>query len=103
LRPGKWTDVADSPAADPLDAALQAGSGALIELQLVRATQKERPELRGDLDGAIEALRLALAQVRLARGTDQGPLAYGFVANSGKLDELPGRAHPPAGRPRRSI
>lgn len=81
--------------ANPLDAALQAGSAALIELQLAYA-QTRRPDLRRHVTKAIEALRAALAEVRVAGELPHGPLAYGFVTCAGELDD-PKRPRPVAG------
>lgn len=76
-----------SDAVDPLDAALEAGSVAAIELQLAKAAPAESPDARAHLGAAIHALRSALAYIRLARRQPQRPFAYGFVASPEESDD----------------
>jgi hypothetical protein len=73
------SDLYDTPADDPLEAALEAACESLIELQLIYAAARYDLSLSGHTSRAIGSLRTVLAQLRTARRADASPVAYGFV------------------------
>jgi hypothetical protein len=64
---------------DPYEAALQAGSACLLELELIKGTTRGDLVLQQHLKQATASLRFALVQMRLAREDDRRGLGYGFV------------------------
>ena len=87
-------DAGELAPTNPLDAALQAGSEALVALQLIDTTGTDRTELRDHVGRAIGSLRSALAEVRAARRSALGPLAYGFVGGPREFDDSADGAGP---------
>lgn len=65
--------------ADPYEAALQAGSQCLVELELISGKTRADPVLQQHLKQAMASLRFALGQMRVAREDDRRGLGYGFV------------------------
>jgi hypothetical protein len=72
-------DRPSSSSPDQLDAALEAGSAALLALQLFRCQLPDHGLLTADLVRAIESLRHAIREVRIARAQRPSIFAFGFV------------------------
>jgi hypothetical protein len=89
-RPGsgeQMNNYGDStPSPDHLQVALEASNGALIGLEWILAQLAEETADRASVcrhtKQAIDSLRQAIAELRLARGEAGGPLALGFVVKT---------------------
>lgn len=73
---------------DPYEAALQAGSECLLELELIKRNTRGDLVLQQHLKQATASLRFALTQMRLARETDRRGIGYGFVMGETSEPEL---------------
>jgi hypothetical protein len=75
-----------APTPDHLQVALEASNGALIGLEWIFAQLADETAdpatVRGHAKQAIDSLRRAIAELRLARGDAAGPLALGFVVKA---------------------
>jgi hypothetical protein len=71
------------PTPDHIQAALEASNGALIGLEWIVAQLDEdagdRASVRQQTRQAIESLRQAIVELRLARGESIGALTLGFI------------------------
>jgi len=76
------------PAPDHFQTALEASCGALITLESIYAQTAHGPidgsTLQPQLTEAIESLRQATAELRLARDDEPSALALGFVLRSAR-------------------
>ena len=74
----------DSP--DDFETAIEASCGALMVVEVIRshapASADEVASVQARLQEAIECLRRAITQLRMARSETVFPLAAGFVAAS---------------------
>jgi len=74
------------PASEQVERALEASCGALMTLESMRRDPGERDldaiGVQGHLQQAIESLRSAIVELRLARTIPVSPIALGFVAGS---------------------
>lgn len=67
---------------DHLDPALEASCEALVALQLMRTLGGDQIQgAEGQMSRAIKSLRLAIAELRMARIQRASALAHGFVAD----------------------
>jgi hypothetical protein len=83
LRQQMKTPRHSPPALDHIQAALEASNGALIGLEWIAAQlaheADDRASVRQQTRQAIESLRQAITELRLARGEACGALTLGFV------------------------
>lgn len=78
------TDAFDPWTYDPFEAALEGGSQALVQLQLILRRAGDEPDVKDHAQRAIASLRAMLWDVRRACGREGSALAYGLVIAAGE-------------------
>jgi hypothetical protein len=92
LDPHGPTDPPDRTSGDPLEAALLAGSEALLELQMMQMMARDDPDREAHAQRVFALVRLMLTQLRTMPAERRSALSHGFVmaSDSGQPD-LPER------------
>jgi hypothetical protein len=93
------------PNLDRIEGALEASCGALITLQSISDATDELCDadgMHGHVRLAIEALRAAIEELRLAQSNGSSALALGFVLQGNGRAQVDAKAEPGQSKPRRT-